>query len=788
MRSVSIVAWSNIKRRKVQSILVILTMMVSIVLFSTSIGILQNQNDPFEQMFEKQQGSQVVLDFDQRHTDLDIFVSWWKSQDEIVDVITYPYMMISDSIVHNGSTKSMGSVMITERVNHDYQTDLLTFVEGAKKEYPGENEVFIPTGYAYNWNIELNDQLIISLNGVPVLFNVAGIVVDPQYSATLTSPSRIWVQDSTLKNYYTDVELHQSLVSIRFHDYSDYETLMTRYESDFGHPFFGFIYDYDFIAYMYTFVESIIAMIMLVFSIIILIISIIVIVFTITNGIRADLKQIGIYKTLGFSKKQTTQIYVFQYVVLLFFALPIGLFLSYSLIRLILKQLAQSVGLNSISPDYFLIGIVTSIVMLFLIVLSTILSSRMAINIKPIETIRYSVSEKVNKKTNISLAKLKHMNVSCMIAVKSILSNLKHSIFIFISVAVLSLVFTFSFNMYHSISKMNDNLSMWGFDASEVFVTTDSKSEAMDYETFISTFANHSQISAISLHGVMVDASIASQDDISSTTALGFVYGGVWDDIGLTNIKGSNPLNNDEVSISYLTAEKYKKSVGDQIVLYVAGIEKTMKITGIYQSLNAGGWGFRVKAESVIEIDPNYDLPRYLIKLNDNEDVNYFIDEFNALHGDIYTARSVKDSGEINVDQIVVMIGLVSVTLSLIFGVVSVIIIFNFMMMYIFDHHKEFGIYKAIGMDEKTLRDSLRIKIIFLSCLGVIMGIPLALHLTPVLLSLFINNMGLARFPFEVNIVFTLFVFPLAVLIQLFSVNIATKKLKSINLRELIVD
>ncbi|MBU1142390.1 MAG: ABC transporter permease [Firmicutes bacterium] len=788
MHSVFIVAWSNIKKRKAQSLLVILTMMVSIVLFGTSIGILQNQNDPFEQMFENQKGSQVVLDFDQRHADLNTFVLWWKSQDEIVDVITYPYMMISDSMIHNGSTRSMGSVMLTERVVHDYQTDILTFVQGNDKEYPDEDEIFIPTGYAYNWNIELNDQLEISFNGIPKTFIVAGIVVDPQYSATLTSPSRLWIQDGTLNNYYTDDELNQSLVSIRFHDYSDYEMLMNRYESDFGHPFFGFIYDYHFIAYMYTFVESIIALILLVFSIIILIISIIVIVFTITNGIRSDLKQIGIYKTLGFSKKQTTLVYVFQYVMLLLLALPFGLFISYSLIKVILRQLAYSVGLNAISLDHLFIGLVTSIVMLVLIIMSTILGSRKAVRIKPIETIRYSISDKTNKKTNISLSKLRYMKVSYMIAVKSILSNLKHSIFIFISVVVLAFIFTFSFNIYHSISRMNDNLAMWGFDASEVFITTDSKDDTMDYDTFMDTFKDHSQISAISLHGVMVDASVASQDNISSTTALGFVYGGVWDEIGLTNLSGSNPLHNDEVSISYLTAQKYNKSIGDTIDLYVVGIKKTMKVTGIYQSLNAGGWGFRVKAETVLEIDPNYDLPRYLIKLNDKENVNQFIDEFNASYGQTYTARSVSESGEINIDQIIKMMGLVSITLSLIFGIISIIIVFNFMMIYIYDHKKEFGIYKAIGMDEKTLRDSLRIKITFLSCLGVLVGIPLSIQLTPGLLSLFLTDMGLARFPFEINVMFTIIVFPLSVLIQLISVNLASRKLKSINLRELIVD
>ena len=788
MRSMMIIIWSNIKKRKLQTFLVFLTILLSIVLFGTSLGILQNQHDPFHHMFESQKGSHIVLDVDHRYTDLDEMVSWWKNQEEIVDVINYPYMMISDTIMHNNIEKSIGSVMMTERVIYDYQTDLLFFVEGTKKDYPDDDEIFVPTGYAYNWNIRLNDELIFSFNGSIKAFTVAAIVVDPQYSATLTSPSRLWIKEGTLNAFYSEEELHQSLVAIRFNDYSNYESVMLRYEDDFGHPFFGFIYNYDFIIYMYTFIESIIAMIMLVFSFILLIISIVVIIFTISNGIRSDLKQIGIYKTIGFNKNHIYSIYIIHYLFLLIIALPFGLGISFLLTKLVLKQYAQSVGLHVMTLNYFSIITITTLLTISLITISAWLSSRKAANIKPIETIRYAIDQTVQKKSNISLSKIKFMNVSLIIAIKGILSNLKHSIFILLSCIVLSFVFAFAANLYYSVLKMSDNMAMWGFDSSEVFVTIDNQTALNESETLMNILSSHPDVFSVSRHGVMADASIAKQNNISSTTALGFVYGGVWDDIGLANIEGYNPINLNDVSISYLTAQKYNKKVGDTIIVYIAGIEKTMNITGIYQSLNAGGWGFRVKAETVLEINPEYDLPRYLVKLNHLNHTNNFIEEFNSLYKDVYTARSVKDSGDINIDQIVSLMSVISMTLSVIFAFISIIIVFNFMMMFILDHYREFGIYKAIGMDEKTLRNSIRIKISILSVIGGLVGILLALDLTPVIISVFLKNMGLAKFPFMVNMAMTILVFSFSIAIQLIAANVASRKLRNVDLRELIME
>jgi putative ABC transport system permease protein len=788
MRSILVLVIANLKKRKIQSLLVMLILMVSVVLFGTSVALLNHPSDPFENMFENQKGSHVVFDLNQKHTNLESFLSWWKRQHEVVDATYYPYVMISDSVIHNGHEKSIGSFMLAERTLYDYQTDLLTFVEGNQKDYPLDDEIFVPTGYASNWNINLDDELTIELNGTEKTFVVKGIVVDPQYSATLTSPSRLWIKADTLNRYFSSESLNQVLVGVRLHHYGDhYETLMRRYEHDFGHPYFGFVYDYDFIVYMYTFIEGIIALLLLVFSLIVLFISLLVIIFTITNRVLSDIQQIAIYKSIGFSNAQTTLVYVFQYVFMLILALPFGLLISFQLASLVLEQLAQSVGLNSINLDYVFITAITSLVMLGLIGMSSMMSAKKATKIKPIDAMKTSIFKKYKSKRNLSLVALKEMPLSMMMAIQSIFSNLKHAMFILLSVVVVSFVFTFSFNMHHSISKMSDHLAMWGFDASEIYITSNKRHEEITFETLSQTLKVNPQVFALSIHGVMVDASIASQNNVSSTTALGFVYGGNWDDIGLMNIEGHNPVDKNEITISYLTAKKYNKSIGDTIIVYIAGIEKNMRVTGIYQSLNAGGWGFRVKAETVYEMDPNYDLPRYLVKLNDSKDTESFIESFNHTHGQYFNARSVKESGEINIDQIVSTMGLVALTLSFIFTIISTIIVFNFMMIDMIDHKKEYGIYKALGMDKKTIRQSLTMKIVVLSLVGISIGIPLSLYLTPSILSLFLNDMGLIKFPFQVNALLTMIVALLVLLIQVFASKAASSQLKYVDLRELIV-
>lgn len=788
MRSILIIALANIRKRKVQTLLIALTILMTVALFSTAIGILTNLKSPFVEMFDNLHGSHVVMELDEQYHSKEDVNDWWSSNSEVYGVEFYPYKTISDNVTHNGLPKSIGSYMMTERENKAYNIDKLMFVEGSEKLAPDNNEIWVPTGYAYAWDINVNDTLIITLNEIQVTFIVSAIVVDPQYSASMMNPVRLWINEGTLETYYDQEDLGKYLVGIRLNDFGNYNKLWQDFEDYLGTPFFGFVYDYDFIEYLFSFLQAIIAMIMLVFSIIILTVSVFIIAFTIINGILYDYKAIGVLKTQGFSASNIKMIYIIQYLGITMLMIPIGLLCSRPLINTIMNQMTRSLGLAQLNPSMAIIIIMTSLVVLGIVLFATLLSSRRAVKIKPVQAIQNTLDSGKNVKRGLSLNKIKSLPVYIMLGIKGIFHNKRHSLFILVSSIVLSFVLGFSVNVFNSVKNMDDNYAFWGFDETHVFISIESSEDAMSMQDTIDYLESDERVHTAVAYGVLIDGAIAAQDDITSTNGIAFVYSGNMDGMGHVNLEGNNPMGDNEISISYLVARKYNKSPGDEIEVFIAGEKRVLTVSGIYQSLNAGGWGFKISDKVILASNPDYELSNFSLKLKDKKNINSFVSEFNSSNEGVYIAKSVYDSGEINIEGLTSSMAMVSLILSTIFGIIASIIIFNFILIDIKNNKKELGVYKAIGLKTIELRLSLVIKVLILSLIGIAIGLPLSLSLTPKLLGIFLIDMGLVSFPFDISVIGTLLVIPVALAINLISVWLSTANLKAISLRELIIE
>ena len=70
MRSIYIITLNNIKKRKLQSILICLIIMVSCVMFFISLGIFTKSKQPFIKMQQKLNASQDIIGYKERLYDI----------------------------------------------------------------------------------------------------------------------------------------------------------------------------------------------------------------------------------------------------------------------------------------------------------------------------------------------------------------------------------------------------------------------------------------------------------------------------------------------------------------------------------------------------------------------------------------------------------------------------------------------------------------------------------------------------------------------------------------------
>jgi len=448
MKSVLMMVSANVRKRKAQSLLILSTIMMASFLLTTAVGVLDNLNSPFEQMYEGQNGSHITMQLPPGFHDPDQIVGWWETQDNVLGVQRFPYLLVNDKIGHNDVTKSMGGLMITEHPGLALTQDRLVIVDGVEKSGPDVGEVWVPTGYAYAWGIEVNDVLEITINGVGQAMSVSAIVVDPQFSIGMMNPIRVWVKEGTLA-LSKDSPDKGLLIAVRLSDHLQQYLLWPDFEAALGTPFLGFLFDYAFIGYSYSMVESIIGAIMLLFSGIIILVSVCVIYFTISNAIITDFKTIGILKTQGFSAVQVKKLYVLQYMLLALVAIPLGILTSSPVTGAVLSQMVRSLGLSRLDASLTLPATVTVVTIGAVVLAATHVSARRAGLIKPADAIRNKppASKGVGNR-HLGLTRISVLPVSLLLALKSTQSEKRHSILMVAATAIMAFVVVFSVEFF----------------------------------------------------------------------------------------------------------------------------------------------------------------------------------------------------------------------------------------------------------------------------------------------------------------------------------------------------
>lgn len=788
MVSVLMMAAANLKKKRAQSALIGITIFMAALLLATAVGILGNISDPFARMFEQQNGSQVTMLLEGQVHDAASTAAWWEKAEAVDSVSVLPYVQMGEEFLHNDTVRSLGGILLTEHPGHPPVQDRLVIVEGNEKAVPEGNELWVPTGFAYAWGIKPGDTLGLPVNGSYYEMQVGAIVVDPQFSAALMSPVRVWAAAGTLADLLTEAVKTDTMIGLRFNDYTQYDQLWGEFESYLGTPFFGFVFEYEFVRNMYSMVQTILGAIMLLFALLIILVSVFVIGFTITNSVLADYKVIGILKAQGFSAAQVKRIYSLQYLLLAAFAVPPGILAGNYVAGAVMSRMAKSLGIARLDSSLLLSGLLTITVLFAATLIASSASAGKAGRIKPADAIRNaSFAGRSDAGKSINLTRLSALPVSVMLSLKNMMSGKRLSLFMGAAVSVMAFVLVFSVNTYHSVKNMDKNYAWWGFDAADAFVfPVDARVEA-EQELAERLYADE-RVEAVVPNSVTLSAAIPAQSGLNSTNVLAFIYGGNMDSIGMVNLQGTNPLQRDEVSVSYLVAEKYGKDVGDRIDLYLEGEKESYLITGIYQSLSGMGWSIRIQEAAYRVGNPSFVADSYSVKLKDGYDVGVFAGDMKRMLGDGYTVLTTDEINYFNLSEITGNMALATLFISAVFMGVSFIIVFNITLMGIYSDRTSFGIYKALGMTPVQVRLSMVWKAVFLSVSGIMLGVPLALFISPLLISMLLANMGLAQFPFMVTLWGTLAAIPLCLVVTILSSWIPSGKILAINPRNLIVD
>ncbi|PCI52744.1 MAG: hypothetical protein COB36_14445 [Alphaproteobacteria bacterium] len=789
LSGIFLIATRNIRRDKLRSGLVFLTIALSTMMFMTALVSLQGFSRPIVDMLTRSNASHILLRFDARIYDADDVVAWWRSHENTESLTPLlPTLITSSRPVHNG--KPLGShLILTERPRVEMTQDFLTFLAGEAKSYPDQGEIWLASSTAQSANLHVGDSLELSTASGARHYKVSGIVVDPHYSSGFISPERAWLGPDELVNLASFSDLNNYILGVRVRDTDKIQNMWGAFNSHLGGGFSGGYTSYEATIKSYSFLVDMLGIMILVFGIISLFVALFIISSTISGEIMANYRTFGVLKSMGYTPRNVVSLFQVQFIFLTILALPFGAMGSYFVSQTLLGMMLRSIGTASTELEMFQPIVISIVVLSSLVAMVSGISGKKASLIKPATSIRFGAPEpKSTKRLGLHIRAANYVPLPIILGIKDLIGGKRRDLYDLIGISITAFVFLFSVNVFNSTLKTSENLPFWGLDGADVSVKRDgSELFGIRYKTL--KFYLLDQPEVLSAGGnSSLQATIPSGPYGVTRKVFGNIVDGNLDDFGYINLKGHNPARKGEISVGYSLAQKYQLDLGSDFTLIIKGRYLTFNVSGIFQTSSNSGYWYRTKIESLHEADPYYEPVDLILTLASGVDRALFMANLESSLGSAVDVEPREKAIQSQLKSITLSIGMVLAFLSLVFLLVSFVSIFNSTVMGINESKKQFGIYKALGFVDHQLSMIMISKSIILCLFAVGIGFGLYFLLTQPAMNFLAQQIGMPEYPMVFDVMMSLLVVPVLVILSLISVWLPSRRIARIKPRELIVE
>jgi|GEM_PF-1456079 len=784
MKSILLITWANIKRRKIQTFLVAICIALAALMFSTLIGIGLGMERPFENLFANLKASHIVMQFDANVHQPQEIKQWFEQQEE-VESVSVPRLQrgLRKKLIFKGEELSNFAQLREHHGNHLNQ-DKLDIIMGETRDFPGPGEIWIPNHWLNSNKIVIGDTVSVpTQNGLFPLV-VSAIVVDAHYANGLFNPSPAWLSPGGLALMFPTQELSSITLGVRLKSLDYVDPVWARFNREYSYQ--GFSTLYNFFKQIFQIVYQITGGLLFVFAIFGIIVTLIITSSVVSSAIKTDYKMIGMLKAQGFTNLNVISVYLIQFCLITCVAVPFGLAGGYYMTRFVFKSLITAIGTVNFDISLLLPSIATFFAFLIGILLITFRTSRQASHIQPVTAIRNGgPPQKSFAGSKFSLFTLQpKSNLVTFLGLRFLMSNKKRSALMFIGLLFVVFVQLLYANGRSSLDNLDENRPAWGFNYSDLSVRQTGGFIENQEDYFKEDMEEDDRIKEVVKRGFYA-ASLPAQKDKAPETIVGIIYDDEFDKMGLQTIAGRHPVFEDELSLGVTSSQELGKNDGDTIVLFLEGQLVTYNITGLYQSLNNLSRGFYMRLEAITEINPLYELRSYQLLLQKGIDPKTYKDELLSTYGSAYEVTESREDLD-QIKGIIKGIQDVMTLISLMFLGVLFVTVFNDTVLSIREGQRNLGIFKAIGVTPRQLQMSLMVKALIIAFFALIIGVPISLYIIPNSLDLLTTAGGLTKFPYVFSLNYTLFVIPLVILITVGSVWVASQRVLKIRPRILV--
>lgn len=746
-------------RNKIITMTVFVFITMAVILAASAVNNIGN----LIQGITKFQGSAVPADITVMHAGeydqgkIDRFTDQYR--DHIAMQETMVLQNIDGSNIHFGQNQTMAGTIqdisfVVQNKNFDFILNLDNEKLDVKKGF-----VAVPIYFMEQHDLKIGDTITVKSGWYEKAFVISDYARDFEMNSPLTSSKRFVVNqhdyNEMLKMQAGELEY---LIEFKLNETGDSAAVQTAY-NEAGLPANGPILEGKIFAIFNSMSDMIIAIVVIFISMLLLVIASLCIRLTFLATIDEDIREIGVMKAMGISRKDIKKVYLNKYRIIAAAAGIIGYLMSFAAVNLLNSNMKLYIASDLSGSLNYILALIAPILVYVMIVMYCKRVLKRIDKISAVEALRSDIMER--GKNSFPLLKNKFFSTNIYMGLRDVGKRFRLYRLLLVIFIVCTLIVILPVNIYNTMSSPEFS-SYMGIGKQDMRIDlrrTDSITE--DFKKLQEELQNDSDIEKFAPYitsSYQVKNAEGSWDYMNIETGDFSVF-------PLKFLEGRAPKAEGEISLSLANAAKdgLNKKVGDEVTVRIGGQEQKLTVTGIYQDITNGGK--TAKAHTSLGVNEEAIL-WYIVSLNLAEGVDarkkmeYYQNAYSTAQVNDIKEYTQQTLGNI-IDQMgTVVIGGISVAI-----IIAVLITALFLRMLLSKDMSQIAIMRSMGLTLKQISHQYMAGTLMVLILGIIFGVLTANLLGEFLVSLAMSSMGAAKIEFVHIIWQTWLLCPLALII-----------------------
>ncbi|MDQ0169694.1 ABC transporter permease [Paenibacillus tundrae] len=671
-------------------------------------------------------------------------VNEWTQANELVDQYQIVDMInVDGSHVYFGVESEKGSIMDMDFVVQNKDFDYLLNMNNEKVQV-NDGEIAVPVYYLQEKQLQLGDDVVIQDGTFNRSFRIVDFVRDAQMNPSIIHSKRFVISTHDFQMLQQSTGEMEYLIEFRLLDPSKTNEFIQTYQAA-GLPNSGPLVTYGLFQLLNALTDGVVAAVIIMVSLILIVIAICCIRFTMLATIEEDYREISVMKAIGISGRDIRTLYLSKYVVIAGLACIVGYLSSIFVNRLFTSNILLYMGTT---PTTWLNEAISlfAVAAIFAIVLGCcILVLRRFNQISAIEGLRSGSLGDTNiskMKLSLSTSRWSH-SVPIFLALQDVIQRKRMFRLILLVFTVSTIMIIIPVNFLNTM-RAPSFISYMGVGQSDIRIdlrySADVEQRYAELLEHLRTDNDVLQYSPLVTSQFNVRNNEGGYDHLSVET-------GNFNIFPLSYLSGSAPKTDHEIALSDANSREMGKKVGDSLVLMVAGREKTLIVSGVYQDVTNGG----KTAKALLPYDKDRVL-WYVVSL-DLKDASQITDKIASYEQAFAPAKVTDLQGYLHqtlggtIDQL----KRVTVAVLMVSLLVSILITSLFLRMLVAKDHGDIAILRSLGFALSNIKlKYVTITLIVLS-IGILVGTVLANTAGPWIISAIMSSFGASHMEFVIN-------------------------------------